>query len=111
MDSNVVVGVGNIYASESLFLAGIKPQRQSQKIKKREIEKLVKSIKTVIKSAIEKGGSTLNDFYSVNGQSGYFQNDHKVYGRESLGCFNCDEKIYQIKISQRSSFYCKKCQV
>ena len=111
MDSGVVVGVGNIYASESLFLAGIKPQRQSQKIKKREVEELVKSIKVVIKSAIEKGGSTLNDFYSVNGQSGYFQNDHKVYARESLKCVNCNEKIYQIKISQRSSFYCKKCQV
>lgn len=111
MDSNVVVGVGNIYASESLFLAGIKPQRKSQKIKKKEIEVLVRSIKIVIQSAIKKGGSTLNDFYSVNGQSGYFQNEHKVYARENKPCTNCDEKISQIRISQRSSFYCNKCQV
>ena len=111
MDSNVVVGVGNIYASESLFLAGIKPQRKSQKIKKKEIEVLVRSIKIVIQSAIKKGGSTLNDFYSVNGQSGYFQNEHKVYARENKPCTNCDGRISQIRISQRSSFYCNKCQV
>ena len=74
-------------------------------------ELLVRSIKIVIQSAIKKGGSTLNDFYSVNGQSGYFQNEHKVYARENQPCTNCDEKISQIRISQRSSFYCNKCQV
>ena len=76
MDSHTVVGVGNIYASESLFLACIRPQRRSAKIKKKEIGVLVNSIKIVIQKAIERGGSTLNDFYSVNGQSGYFQNEH-----------------------------------
>ncbi|MBT7482869.1 MAG: bifunctional DNA-formamidopyrimidine glycosylase/DNA-(apurinic or apyrimidinic site) lyase [Nitrosomonadales bacterium] len=111
MDSHIVVGVGNIYASESLFLAAIRPQRQSQKIKKKEIKVLVDSIKAVIQKAIERGGSTLNDFYSVNGQSGYFQNEHNVYARENECCVNCDEKIYLIKIGQRSSFYCKRCQV
>tara|TARA_B100000768_G_scaffold163263_1_gene164353 strand:- start:11 stop:832 length:822 start_codon:yes stop_codon:yes gene_type:complete len=111
MDSHIVVGVGNIYASESLFLAGIRPHRRSEKIKKKEIRVLVDSIKVVIQKAIERGGSTLNDFYSVNGQSGYFQNEHKVYARENECCTNCDGKIYLVKIAQRSSFYCKKCQI
>ena len=111
MDSHTVVGVGNIYASESLFLASIRPQRRSQRVKKNEIRVLVDSIKIVIQNAIEKGGSTLNDFFSVNGQSGYFQNEHKVYARENECCTNCDGKIYQLKIAQRSSFYCKKCQI
>ena len=110
MDSHIVVGVGNIYASESLFLSSIRPQRRSQKIKKKETRVLVDSIKIVIQKAIERGGSTLNDFYSVNGQSGYFQNEHKVYARENECCTNCDGKIYLLKIAQRSSFYCKKCQ-
>ena len=111
MDSRSVVGVGNIYASESLFLASIRPQRRSQKIKKKEISILVDSIKMVIQKAIERGGSTLNDFFSVNGQSGYFQNEHNVYGRENESCNKCEGRIYQLRIAQRSSFYCKKCQL
>ena len=111
MDSHSVVGVGNIYANESLFLASIRPQRRSQKIKKNEISILVDSIKMVIQKAITRGGSTLNDFYSVNGKSGYFQNEHNVYGRENESCNKCDGTIYQLRIAQRSSFYCKKCQV
>ena len=82
-----------------------------QKIKKKEIGILVDCIKMVIQKAIERGGSTLNDFFSVNGQSGYFQNEHNVYGRENESCNKCEGRIYQLRIAQRSSFYCKRCQV
>ena len=71
---------------------------------------LVKSIKDVITKAIVKGGSTMNDFFDVNGDNGYFQNEHKVYGRENQPCYQCQFPINQIKLGQRSSFFCKKCQ-
>ena len=110
MDSHVVVGVGNIYASEVLHYAGIRPNRISKKISMKEVVNLVKSIKKVIKEAIKKGGSTMNDFFDVNGENGYFQNEHKVYGRENQPCFQCQLPIIQLKLGQRSSFFCKKCQ-
>ena len=110
MDSHVVVGVGNIYASEALYHAGIRPHRISKKISMKEIVTLVQSIKNVIKEAIIKGGSTMNDFFDVNGENGYFQNDHKVYDREDEPCFKCQFPIKQLKLGQRSSFFCKKCQ-
>tara|TARA_B100000795_G_scaffold257562_1_gene230908 strand:- start:386 stop:1201 length:816 start_codon:yes stop_codon:yes gene_type:complete len=110
MDSHVVVGVGNIYASEALYYAGIRPHRLSKKVSMKESISLVKSIKNVIKEAIKKGGSTMSDFFDVNGQNGYFQNDHKVYGRESQPCLQCQLPIIQLKLGQRSSFFCKNCQ-
>ena len=110
MDSHVVVGVGNIYASEALHYAGIRPNRISKKVSMKEIGSLVESIKNVIKEAIKKGGSTMRDFFDVNGENGYFQNEHKVYGRENEPCFQCQLPIIQLKLGQRSSFFCKKCQ-
>ena len=110
MDSHIVVGVGNIYASEALHYAGIRPYRKSKKVSMKEIIRLVESIKNVIKEAIKKGGSTMNDFFDVNGKNGYFQNEHKVYGRENELCFQCQLPIIQLKLGQRSSFFCKKCQ-
>ena len=110
MDSSIVVGIGNIYASEALFYAGIKPQRRAHKLSKRETHILVKYIKEVINNAIKKGGSTMSDFFDVNGENGYFQNEHKVYGREGLSCFICQSIIKQKRIGQRSSFFCSKCQ-
>ena len=110
MDSHVVVGVGNIYASEALYYSGIRPQRASNNVSMRDVINLVKSIKSVIKAAITKGGSTMNDFFDVNGKNGYFQNEHRVYGRENEACFKCQLPISQIKLGQRSSFFCKKCQ-
>ena len=110
MDSHLVVGVGNIYASESLYNAGIRPNRVSKKVSKKEVFALVKSIKSVIKNAIARGGSSINDFFDVNGENGYFQNEHKVYGRENKPCFQCQLPITQLKLGQRSSFFCKKCQ-
>ena len=110
MDSNVVVGVGNIYASEALHDSGIRPNRISKKISMKEVVSLIKSIKHIIEEAIKKGGSTMNDFFDVNGDNGYFQDEHKVYGREGLPCFKCYLPITQIRLGQRSSFFCKKCQ-
>ena len=110
MNSNIVVGVGNIYASEALYDSGIRPNRISKKVSMKEVVSLVKSIKNIIKKAIVKGGSTMNDFFDVNGDNGYFQDEHKVYGREGLPCFQCCLPITQIRLGQRSSFFCKKCQ-
>ena len=110
MDAQNVVGVGNIYASEALFYAKIKPQRRANKVTKNETDTLVKFIKKVIEDAIIKGGSSMSDFFNVNGNSGYFQNEHKVYGREGLPCYECKSPITQKRIGQRSSFFCKHCQ-
>ena len=110
MNSNIVVGIGNIYASESLFLAKIMPNKVSKRLTKRNCYDLVNSVKEVLKVAIRKGGSSINDYINVNGKSGYFQFDFKVYGRASEPCHICQSDILQIKINQRSSFYCKNCQ-
>lgn len=110
MDSHNVVGIGNIYASEALFYSGIRPQRRANKVSQKEMDVLVGFIKVVIKKAILKGGSTMSDFFDVNGENGYFQNEHQVYGREGLPCKECGIPIVQKRIGQRSSFFCKKCQ-
>ena len=110
LDQKIIAGIGNIYASEALHYAGIRPNRISKKVSMKEIGSLVKSIKNVINEAIKKGGSTMSDFFDVNGKNGYFQNEHKVYGRESEPCFQCQLPIIQLKLGQRSSFFCKKCQ-
>ena len=110
MNANIVVGIGNIYASESLFLSGIRPNKISKKLTKKNCNDLVVSIKKVLKEAIKKGGSSINDYINVDGKSGYFQFDFKVYGRTSQPCHICQNDILQLKINQRSSFYCKNCQ-
>ena len=110
MNQKNVVGIGNIYASEALFLAKIKPQKVSKKLTKEDCKVLVTSIKKVLKKAIKKGGSSINDYINVDGKKGYFQYDFKVYGRTNMPCHICQNDILQIKINQRSSFYCKNCQ-
>ena len=110
MNAKIVVGIGNIYASEALFLAKIKPQKVSKKLTKEDCKVLVTSIKKVLKKAIKKGGSSINDYINVDGKKGYFQYDFKVYGRTNMPCHICQNDILQIKINQRSSFYCKNCQ-
>ena len=110
MDGHIVVGVGNIYASESLFKAGVLPSKLGKDITLKECVKIVKYIKTTLKKAIELGGSSLKDFYNVNGQSGYFQQTYNVYGRKGKPCRKCKSIIENIKIGQRSSFFCIKCQ-
>ena len=110
MDSKVVVGVGNIYASESLFLAGISPKRVSGKISKKRYRILTGSIKKVLTDAINHGGTTLNDFSNVDGSPGYFSQVLSVYNREAMPCIRCDGKIKRIIQNQRATYYCTKCQ-
>ena len=110
MNNQIVVGVGNIYINESLFLSKISPERIANKVKKIEITRLVKNIKTTLQSAIDKGGSTLRDYQQLNGDVGNFQLTFKVYGKEGDDCYNCQVKIRRVKQSGRSSFFCPSCQ-
>ena len=107
---DIVVGVGNIYASESLFRARISPTTPAQKISLARYVKLEQAIRDVLAEAIAQGGSTLKDFLAVNGQSGYFQQSYFVYNRAGLPCRQCGDLIRQITQGQRSTFYCAYCQ-
>jgi formamidopyrimidine-DNA glycosylase len=109
LSGDIVVGVGNIYASESLFRARINPKTPAQRIGMARYEKLVKEIRATLAAAIEQGGSTLRDF-TVNGQSGYFQQTYFVYDRQEQPCRICGTFIRQIRQGQRSTFYCPNCQ-
>lgn len=110
MDNQVVVGVGNIYACEALFYANISPHRPCNTIFLVDYAKLVCSIKKVLQQGIESGGSSIKDFVNINGESGKFQNNFKVYGRANQNCAICSHTIIRIKQSGRSSFYCPECQ-
>ena len=110
MDSHIVVGVGNIYASESLFMAGILPTRPAGGVSLREYRRLAEAVKTVLQQAIAQGGTTLRDFTDAQGKPGYFQQDLRVYGRVDQPCLTCAEPVQQIKIGQRASYYCNTCQ-
>lgn len=110
MNSHVVVGVGNIYASESLFKAGINPKRKAGSVSLARYERLVEAIKSTLRDSIEQGGTTLKDFTSEDGQPGYFAQKLQVYGRAGEACTVCDNPIKQITQQARSTFYCSKCQ-
>jgi formamidopyrimidine-DNA glycosylase len=110
MDSHIVVGLGNIYATETLFESGIHPTRAAGKISRKRYTTLVIEAKKIIDNAIQKGGTTLRDFVNATGNSGYFQQQLKVYGRENQPCVHCQTPIRRIKQSQRSSWYCPQCQ-
>jgi formamidopyrimidine-DNA glycosylase len=107
---DIVVGVGNIYCSESLFRAGINPKTPAGRIGRARYDKLAQAIRDVLAEAIVQGGSTLRDFIGVNGQSGYFQQSYFVYDRAGLPCRVCAAPVRQIKQGQRSTFYCVNCQ-
>ena len=110
MNSQVVAGVGNIYASEALFLSGIHPQRAAGRISLLRYEKLAKNIKKVLITAIELGGTTLRDFVREDGKPGYFANQLNVYNKKGAPCPICKNPIQVRVLSQRSSFYCSHCQ-
>jgi formamidopyrimidine-DNA glycosylase len=110
MDSHIVVGVGNIYASESLFLAGIHPQRAAGRIGAERYQRLADSIRQVLAAAIAEGGTSLRDFVQENGNPGYFAQQLRVYGREGAPCLGCGQPVRQRRIGQRSSFFCPRCQ-
>lgn len=110
MDSHVVVGVGNIYASEALFHAGIRPGRSAARLTKMDCQRLVTEIRRVLTQAIAAGGTTLRDFTDSNGKAGYFSQELFVYAREGKNCLLCGNSIKRKLIGQRSSFYCPNCQ-
>lgn len=110
MDGKIVVGVGNIYASEALFMAGIHPSRPAGRISMARYNALCSAICDVLERAIRRGGTTLRDFHGSDGNPGYFAQELLVYGRESLPCFRCGSKIRRKIIGQRSSFFCPTCQ-
>ena len=110
MDSKIVVGVGNIYASESLFLAGIHPQRAAGRISEKRYQQLVSAIKKVLQAAIRQGGTSLRDFTASDGSPGYFKQQLNVYGRAGEPCPRCGRPIRQQTIGQRASYYCPHCQ-
>ena len=110
MNSYIVVGVGNIYANEALFLSGINPKCKVNRISRMRYKKLVASIKTILSKAIDMGGTTLRDFVNSDGVPGYFTNELKVYNYAGKPCPQCKNKIRVIKQNQRSTFYCTSCQ-
>ena len=110
MDSKVVVGVGNIYANEALFRSGIRPTRAAGSVSKARYAKLVEDIKTVLAEAIKQGGTTLKDFVGGDGKPGYFQQQLSVYGRGGQPCFGCEKPLKEIRLGQRSTVYCGRCQ-
>lgn len=110
MDQKIVVGVGNIYASEALFLAKIKPQIKAHQLSKDRAHTLVQMIQAVLERAIAAGGSTISDYSNAEGRTGYFQNQFKVYDRGNKPCHECGGLIKQAVIAGRSTYWCSKCQ-
>lgn len=110
MDQKVVVGVGNIYASEALFAAKIKPQLPAHKLSKEKAQILVKEIKKILTQSIEFGGSSISDFAQASGDSGYFQTTFRVYGRDGEACVSCGQQVKSKVMGGRNTFWCSTCQ-
>jgi len=110
MDNHLVVGVGNIYANEALFRAGIRPTMAAGRLSKPRLSRLVDAVRDVLTEAIAKNGSTLRDYVDSSGEPGYFQLDYHVYAREGDPCRVCGTSIRHVRQGQRASFYCPRCQ-
>ena len=110
MDSRIVVGVGNIYANEALFHAGIRPTRAAGKVTRKQFDALTGAIKQVLQRSIDQGGTTVRDFVGGDGNPGYFAQQLSVYGRQGEVCKQCDQTLKAIRQSQRISVYCARCQ-
>ena len=110
MDARVVVGVGNIYASEALFEAGVAPARPAGRISRARYGRLAAAVREVLARSIEAGGTTLRDFTEADGTPGYFARELRVYGRAGEPCVRCGEPVRVKTLGQRSSFYCPRCQ-
>ena len=110
MDNTLVVGVGNIYANESLFRAGIHPNRAANRVSQARYAKLVHEVKTVLTEAIKAGGSTLRDFVNTSGEPGYFQLDYFVYGRDGKPCRTCETPLKLMRHGGRATVFCPTCQ-
>ena len=112
MDQRFVSGLGNIYVNEILFLSGVRPCSEVKELKDFKIKKIIKNSKMILKKSIKLGGSTIKDFSSENGKKGVFQEHLKIYGRKGKKCSNvdCNTNVVRIVISNRATFFCKKCQ-
>ncbi len=110
MDNHVVVGVGNIYATESLFNIGVHPAQPASTLTKSQIKNLVVEVKRILKQAIDLGGSTLRDYSNAKGENGYFQQTLLAYGRAGEMCVNCETTLENLKLGQRASVFCPQCQ-
>ncbi len=112
MDQKFVSGLGNIYVNEILFLSGVKPSSEVKKLKDYKIKKIIKYSKIILRRSIKLGGSTIKDFSSENGKKGVFQQHLKIYGRKGKKCSNidCNTTVVRFVISNRATFFCKKCQ-
>lgn len=110
MDNHVVVGVGNIYANEALFKAGILPTRPAKSLTAPEIAALVPVVKSTLAAAIKQGGTTLKDFSQADGKPGYFAQQLLVYGRGGQPCMQCETTLSEIRLGQRSTVFCSRCQ-
>jgi formamidopyrimidine-DNA glycosylase len=111
MNNEIVVGVGNIYATESLFLAGIHPKTPAKALTMKDCNTLTLKIRKILRAAIEAGGTSLRDFFTVDGKPGYFSFSLKAYGRKKQACFDCNQLIETIVIGGRHSAFCPKCQI
>jgi formamidopyrimidine-DNA glycosylase len=110
MDNRLVVGVGNIYANESLFRAGIRPTTAANRISEARLGNLVDAVRTTLAEAIAKGGSTLRDYVDSRGEPGTFQLDYRVYGRAGQACRVCETPLKSIRLGGRATTYCPRCQ-
>jgi len=110
MNSQIVVGVGNIYAAEALFKARIHPATPAQKLSPAQCNHLCRAIKIILRQAIKRGGTTLKDFVKSDGKPGYFKQELQVYGRAGLACYVCNNKLKQLRQAQRATVYCPQCQ-
>ena len=110
MDSKIVTGVGNIYANEALFMAGIRPTKKSGLVSKAKYQDLSQAIVETLKEAIEAGGTTLKDYSNANEAPGYFKKELKVYDRGGESCLVCKKDLKEIRQSNRSTVYCSNCQ-
>ena len=110
MDAKVVVGVGNIYANEALFMAGIRPTRPAGKVTRAEFIRLVEAIQRVLAASIESGGTTLRDFLREDGAPGYFKQSLRVYDRAGAGCVRCAGVVKRSVLGQRATYFCPQCQ-
>jgi formamidopyrimidine-DNA glycosylase len=110
MDGHVVVGVGNIYANEALFAAGIRPDRAAGKVTRASYARLADEVKQVLARSIEQGGTTLRDFVGGDGKPGYFRQQLLVYGRGGEACRTCAQPLTEVRLGQRATVYCRRCQ-
>jgi formamidopyrimidine-DNA glycosylase len=110
LDQSVLAGVGNIYADEALFLAGIRPMRAARRLTHADCERLARALRRVLREAIRKGGSSISDYVRPDGSGGAYQDRHRVYGRAGASCVRCRERIRRVVLGARSTCYCPRCQ-